>query len=493
MDDETPLQKSFSAWKRFGFNLDLLVRTLVVLAVVVMVNYLGARWYQRLPLGQSNQPSLSERTLGLLKSITNDVNVIVYYDRDEALFGPITSLLEEYRDVNSHIHVSTVDYIRNAGAAEKLAGDEKFRMVLAGNTNKDLVIFECAGVVLPVSGARLGQIAQEQVPNAEQIEIRRRLVGFHGESLFTGALLAVLNPKPFKAYYLIGHDEHAADSPDALGYSKFIGVLGQNRVRVEPLSLLGTNTVPGDCNLLIIAGPRKKLHELECDRVDDYLRQGGRLLAFVNSGSTARWTGLEGVLNGWGVIVGNDQIVDRQNTSQANHTDVIAVDFNDKHPIANPLQGSQVQFILPRPVEPMTIPNAPADAARVTWLAASSRVATSGTDGPRRFSLAVAVEKGNVAGMVTERGNTRIVAAGDSLFLANNFLNWQPNRDFLELSLNWLLERSQLMQGIGPRPVAEYRLNLTQAQQRSTRWLMLGALPGGVLLFGGLVWLRRRK
>lgn len=493
MDDATPLQKSFSAWKRFGFNLDLLVRTLVVLAIVVMVNHLGARWYQRLPLNRNTQTQLSERTRGLLKSITNEVNVIVYYDRDDPLFGPITSLLEEYRDLNSRIHVSTVDYIRNAGAAEKLAGDEKYRAALAGTTNKNLVIFESAGVVLPVSGARLGQYAQEQVPNPEQIEIRRRLIGFHGESLFTGALLAVLNPKPFKACYLVGHDEHPADSPDALGYSKFIAVLAQNRVRVEPLSLLGTNTVPGDCHLLIIAGPRKKLNATECDRVDDYLHQGGRLLALANSGSTARWTGLEGILNGWGVMVGSDRIVDPQNTSQADKTDVIAVDFNDKHPIANPLQGSQVQFLLPRPVEPMTIPNAPADAARVTWLAASSKLARSGTDGPRRFSLAVAVEKGNVRGVITERGNTRIVAAGDSIFLANNFLGWQPNRDFLELSLNWLLERSQLMQGIGPRPVAEYRLNLTNAQQRSTRWLVLGALPGGVLLFGGLVWLRRRK
>ena len=49
------------------------------------------------------------------------------------------------------------------------------------------------------------------------------------------------------------------------------------------------------------------------------------------------------------------------------------------------------------------------------------------------------------------------------------------------------------MQGLGPRPVTEYRLNMTQAQQRSTQWLMLAAIPGGVLVFGGLVWLRRRK
>ena len=67
------------------------------------------------------------------------------------------------------------------------------------------------------------------------------------------------------------------------------------------------------------------------------------------------------------------------------------------------------------------------------------------------------------------------------------------NRDFLGYAVNWLLDRPALLQGIGPRPVAEFRLQMTPAQRRDVRWLLLGALPGVVLLFGGLVWLVRRK
>lgn len=491
MEDETPLKKSFSAWKRLGFNLDLVVRTLVVLAVGVMLNYLAGRWYQRVPLNAHARQPLSQRTLGLLKSITNDVNVIVYYDRDEPLFGPITALLHEYHDVNAHLRVTEVDYLRNAGAAEKLASDEKYRGLLAGATNKDLVVFECAGEVKSVSGAMLAQYTLERVPNPEQIEMRRRLIGFHGENYFTGALLAVLNPKPFTACYLVGHEEHVLESREPKGYGAVSDVLKQNRVLAKPLLLLGTNAVPADCNLLIIAGPRKALKESECDRVDDYLRQGGRLLALLNSGSGTP-TGLERILNGWGVKVGRERVQDPERTSpSANKLDLIAIDFS-LHPIVEPLIGSQIQFWLPRPVEPL-IPNAPADAPRVTPLAFSGPLATSGNSNPRRFSLAVAVEKGNVRGVISERGNMRIVAVGDSLFLQNSAITWEPNRDFLDSSLNWLLERSQLMQGIGPRPVADYRLKLTVVQQRSARWLTLAAIPGGVLLFGGLIWLRRRK
>ena len=47
MGDETHYPKSFSRWKRWGFGLNLVIRTALVLAVVVMVNYLSRECYLR--------------------------------------------------------------------------------------------------------------------------------------------------------------------------------------------------------------------------------------------------------------------------------------------------------------------------------------------------------------------------------------------------------------------------------------------------------------
>ena len=102
------------------------------------------------------------------------------------------------------------------------------------------------------------------------------------------------------------------------------------------------------------------------------------------------------------------------------------------------------------------------------------------------------VEKGAVPG-ITVRGNTRILVVGDSLFLANNYLDKWANRDFANSAVNWLLDRAQLTEAIGPRPVTEFHLNMNALQRRNVQWLLLAALPGGILFFGGLVWLRRRK
>jgi hypothetical protein len=126
----------------------------------------------------------------------------------------------------------------------------------------------------------------------------------------------------------------------------------------------------------------------------------------------------------------------------------------------------------------------------------SSDVATLATDrnaAPHRYPLACAVEQKPVAGATNLRGTARLVVVGDSIFLGNYYIEAGGNRDFLNATVNWLVERPQSVEGVGPRPITEFRLLLTQHQQYQLRWLLLGALPGGVLFLGWLVWLVRRK
>jgi hypothetical protein len=155
-----------------------------------------------------------------------------------------------------------------------------------------------------------------------------------------------------------------------------------------------------------------------------------------------------------------------------------------------------VQLVLPRPVGAINAQNPPADAPKVDELLASSPQSTLMGEiaaAPRSYPLAVAVEQKVVPGVISTRGITRMVVAGDSTFLDNQMIDSGANRDFAGYAVNWLLDRPQLLEGIGPRPVTEFRLTMTRDQQKAVRWLLLGALPGMVLLFGWLVWLVRRK
>jgi len=39
----------------------------------------------------------------------------------------------------------------------------------------------------------------------------------------------------------------------------------------------------------------------------------------------------------------------------------------------------------------------------------------------------------------------------------------------------------------------EYKVTLSRAEMISVQWILLACMPGGALLLGGLVWMRRRR
>ena len=480
---------SFSPGRRWKIGADVVVRTALVLAVVVMVNYLGAKFYDRFYLSSQTQVKLSARTLSVIRSITNHVTVTVYYDSTDDWYPTIIALLNEYHSANPRLSVKTVDYLRDAGEAQKIKEQYK----LSSAEDKDLVIFDSGGRVKIVNGEALTQVKLEQVPNATQREFRRKPIAFNGEMMFTAMLLAVENPKPLKAYFLQGHGEPSLTGSGDMEYQKFGAVLAESYIATSPLPLPGETTIPDDCNLLIIAGPSSALPETELQKIDQYLEQGGRLFMLFNRLSIAHPTGLEPILQKWGVNVIPDVVQDPNNTVTGH--DVIVYDFSS-HPAVNPLVRFRLQLVFPRPVSKVDWKKPPADAPRVDELAFSGQGSTLVGDpaaAPRSYPLMVAVEQKPAPGDANTRGTMRMIVAGDSFFLGNHYIDGGANRDFAGYAANWLLDRTVLLEGIGPRPVKEYRLTMTRGQLTQARWLLLAALPGGVLAFGWLVWLVRRK
>jgi hypothetical protein len=481
---------SFSTSHRLGIGFDRLLRTLLVLAVVVMANYLAAKFFHRFYLSSQTRVALSSRTESVLRTMTNTVNVTLYFDRKAEFYPDIAALLNEYRAKNKGISIRTVDYLRDAGEAEKVKAQYK----LAAAADKDLIIFDSGGQVKMMAGDALVQRTLEEVPNEKEREFRRKPISFSGEKVFTAMLLALQNKQPLKAYFLQGHGEPSLEDAGDFGYLKFAAALQQNYIAVTNLELLGDSPVPADCNLLIIAAPAAPIHELELQKIDQYLTQGGRLFVLFSYASLKRATGLEPVLQRWGVQVLPDIVQDAKNTVTGQ--DVVVRQFG-QHPVVDALAQMSLQLVLPRPVKKITRANAPPSAPQVAELALTSPNATLAaerSEAPQSYPLIAAVEQKPATGMAALRGNTRILVAGDAIFLGNHYIEGGPaNRDFLNSAANWLLDRPQLVEGIGPRPVTEFRLSLTKHQQLQIRWLLLGALPGGVIFLGWLVWLVRRK
>jgi len=260
------------------------------------------------------------------------------------------------------------------------------------------------------------------------------------------------------------------------------------------LSLQGTNTIPADCKLLIIASPeklRQNYSSNEIAQIQEYLlHNNGRLLALLNVDM-----GLNPLLKkNWGVTL-DTNVVEELDPNYRIGPGAFEALFHDvPNPIVAPLlaQGLTLHMYSPHPVfNTNTSVNARPDASQIDYLAGTS---PNGTDGARKgtFPLIASIQRG----VINDRDGTRIVVAGDADFLDDQFIDQPPgaNHFFAGQALKWLLQRPNLvLDGLGPRPIIEYMVSVTRSQMLQARWLFLAVMPGAVLFLGGLVWLRRRS
>jgi ABC-type uncharacterized transport system involved in gliding motility auxiliary subunit len=494
MSDPQKTRPSFSTANRWRIGADVVLRTLLVVAVAGMLNYLGARFYHRFHLSERTRQSLSSRTLNVLESLTNHVQLTLYYDRQANFYPEVLALANEYRAASKKISVQTVDYNRDPGHAQLI----KTKYGLSAQSDKDLVIFDGgADHVRTFPGDQLTLTKDVQVAPTDpkqQLEFERRPIAFRGEQAFTSILLSMNEPR-LKAYFLQGHGEVSLSDSGQRGFEKFTAIVEQNGIALTNLDGIPSTGVPMDCSLLIIAAPSHPLDAAELAQIASYLQQGGRLLALFSYYPEAPTTGLEKVLQTWGVGVMDDVVQDFNYATTRDGPDIVIYQFG-KHPVVDSAAKLHMHVYQPHPVIPLPAAQS-ANAPEVTPLFGSSPGSTllmNRNEPARSYSLACAVEQKPVAGVTNPRGTTRMIVAGDATFLGNVLIDSGGNRDFLNASLNWLCNRPLLLVGgIGPRPITNLRLEITVPEKRELNWLLLGALPGSVLALGWVVWLVRRK
>lgn len=496
-NDSSP---SFSAGRKWNLTAQAILTFLALATVIGLVNYLAARHHARFSWAGPAQGGLSPLSFQVLGQVTNEVKVVLYCDRQHPLFDMTLAMLKSYANASRHITLEVIDPERDPSAA--LAATALYG--LRQKEDRDLVIFECQRRMRFVYPRDLSDLDLNEFLAGRSGEIKR--VAFKGEMLFTSAILTVITPRQLKAYFLEGHDEHQPDKDDGLeGYSTFASVLRENSVLWEKLNLVGTNGIPADCNLLIVAGPRGRFSAEELDKIDRYLKQGGRLFVLLNNASVIRPTGLEDLIEDWGVLVGRNIVLDEAAAVASNKRDMRVFTFS-KHRLINPIVTGGLYLVLPRSIERDRAAARGSDATQVEEIAFTSprghiitdlrpdgRFYKQPGDREGQIPLIVAVERGGVRNVSADRGATRMVVAGESIFLANDAIESAANHEFAAHAVNWLLARDEMLIGIPPRPIKEYKLTVTKQQMRRAEWIFLAGMPGTALLLGGLVWLRRRR
>ncbi|MBC8243445.1 MAG: GldG family protein [Verrucomicrobia bacterium] len=478
---------SFSPTVRRVISRRVILAAAVAAVCVALANLLVLRNPAQVVLSQSADHSLSPLTKNVLGALTNEVRAVVLFDRQADLFEPVKNLLTEYERQSPRLKLELIDPTRDPARAEDVQEELQLpirspenRVIIAAD-NSAKAINETELSILDLSGFM------------DTREARR--THFSGERLFTSAIVAVTEDRQTKVGFVTGHGEHkASDTGGQWGYSKLANLLQQKGLLLQEIPIAGTNSIPADCRLLIIAGPRTPHDAGELAKLRDYIGNGGSLFALFNFYSLQRPTGLERFLADYGFEIGVNQVSDSKN-EQSGQGGLLLVDDLGSHPITKPILGNRLQLLLPRSVG-FPEPEEGDEPPPVTTLAHSSDAGQA--VGQIRGNKGTVEREGKIpliaAKLHTNDGQppARLVVAGDSLFLGNSAIEAGANRDFAGLAVNWLLEREHLL-AIAPRTVTEYRIDLTRAEMTSITWLLLLVLPGGTLGLGLLWWRRQMK
>jgi hypothetical protein len=479
---------SFSPTVRRVISQRVFLSAIIAVLCVLLANTLAIRNPKKIVLAKSANHNLSPLTKKVLESLTNDVRVVVLFDKQSDLFDPVRNLLIEYERISTSVKLEFVDLARDPARAEEVQQELR----LPANAPNSRILFSSQERVKIVNDSELSILDFSEFMDKR---VARR-THFVGEKLFTSAIVAVNEGTQTKVGFVTGHSEHkASDQGGQWGYSKFSLMLQQKGFLLQEISLSGTNSIPADCRLLVIPGPRTPYGSGEFNKLREYLDTGGNLFTLFNFYSLQRPSGLETFLEEYGFEIGINQVSDSKN-EQSGKSGLLLVDDLGSHPITKPILGSRLQMVLPRSIGYPKPDEGADDQSPITVLASSSDSSQAIIQTQDKKG---AIEKeGKVPLMaakihVNERqAPARIVVTGDSLFLGNSAFEAGANRDFANLAVNWLLERTHLLE-IEARAVTEYRINLSSAEMNSITWVLLLLLPGGTLGIGLLWWRRQMK
>lgn len=460
---------------------------ILAVALVGMLNWLSYRHYLRGDWTSSKIYSLSDKTKNVLKGIKDEVRVVVLMTPNTPLFTETKELLSRYEAVSPKLKVEFIDPERDPLRTKQLA--QEFG-VSAANT----VVF--------ASGGRKKYVTSDQLADYDYSGMQTgqppKLKGFKGEEQFTAAVLAVVSPKVPKVYFVTGHGEHDPDSVGEDGMSQLRELLKRDNLEVSKATLL-SGSVPADCDLLVIAGPRTPLTDPEKSALSGYLEKGGRALVLLDPllGAQQRPSGLEEFVKAYGVQVNNDLVIDP--ARKLPFFDVSAVYVTDfrSHPSVDGLQGLAVLLPVARSVTTTTAQGATSTILLTTsdkgWgetnldlLIRTGQAQKDAKDTPGPVALGVAAQSEKDK----DRG-WRLVVFGNSAFVTNAQIANAGNVNLGLNTVNWLAKQEQAL-GIAPRSPEQVQLFLSANQMRTVFLISLVGLPVFAIALGVAVWWRRR-
>ena len=261
------------------------------------------------------------------------------------------------------------------------------------------------------------------------------------------------------------------------------------------------NTIPPDCAVVAEIGPRTAFTAGEADLLVKYLAGGGRLLLLLDPLFPVGPDLESHVLGAIGLATEPAIVIDPLNHFRTD-PDKVAVPYYPPHPITERIaltvfpQVRPIHIVQPPSgVNTSILATSSQDSYRRLPSAAGSaevpagEASTPDAEDRSAQTLAVAVD-GMWPGAATDK-YFRLVLAGTSKFATNEYFPYVSDGELAVAMLRWLAA-DEATPGVQPQTYSLPEIVLTSRQMRDVFIAIEVLLPLSTMLFGGLVWWRRR-
>ena len=452
--------------------INLVLVDLIVLGIVSLIDVIATNHNQRFDLTATKQFSLSPQTTKILKSLKRDVKATVFYQSRSGERFELKDILSRYTAQTKKFHYELVNLDRNPGKAKEYG-------------------VHYYGTTMMESGDR------------------KVMFPYPNEDRIVNAILKLTREEEKRVYFLQGHGEKDPfDFDKRHGYSEAKIALEKEDYIVKKLLLMREGAVPPSTSLLVVSGPQKDFFPEEIEAISQFLQKGGSALFMIDPYTAPS---LNSYLDQYGIIVGNDIIVDQYNRLFAGEPLTPLIPFYPEHPITKDFYGPNI-FSLAQSVDVRETPvkgvyrQSIVKSSPRSWAETDRESVKSGEldfqegkdkIGPISVGVVVSIDvEKRSSGKGKEEGDKRgkIVVYGDSDFASNLYIPHVGNKDLFMNTVSWLVEQENLIT-IRPKTTQPTTLSfiaLTARQGKMIFWSAVIIEPALILMVGIIVYVRRR-
>lgn len=469
--------------------------------LLINVNVLGARWYQRWDVTPDRLYSLSQPTRELLRELHEPVDVSVLLSKGDPLLVSVRQLLAAYGAETQQLRLHYVDPDRSP--AEFLAVQQKYQ-ILAGKAEDGRIVTDAAIVV--ARGDQHWFVTAEELVRFDEESGRSQPAL---EQALSSALANVRGTEKAKLCFSTGHREPTLDDVGPQGLSELRQRLQKSNFEPTSVDASSPRVSYAGCAAVLVVTPELEFGADDAKRLGEYLSQGGSALLLlaptIGEDRTVHPSGLEPVLAPLGIELTRDVVLE-QDDAQRLPSGSGELFFAKLRPHAvtrgilheNDKLSSRVLVVQSRSLQ---VTGGASILLESSERALSIRELDALTSPDRRaglpahsLALAAARELPAPAGTKTPRGSRLFVSGASNLAWNRNFQDptLYGNRRLLENAVSWLAARPSMI-SVPEKSTREVGLSLSEESLGEVLRYVLLLMPGSAALIGVFVMVRRRS